>query len=307
MLSVYDVCHGPTERVANLVTEARTLLKTSTSVPEPSETSVDQEKLDEILREAQAVAAGLDIYVDRCTNVPDMNAQSTKVIEEIINGANTTDWGALYASGQTSYRLVGAMSSNLYETGLMSFLTSLLRPRRVLEIGMFTGTMTTVFATTKSVERVIALECEPYLESWCRPYWKKAGEGVNEKIEVRIGSAQVSLETMAQNNESPFDFIFLDADKDSYLTYFRQIIGHKLLSKNGIMVIDNVLFRSTAYLPFRIPFLNPPGVDQATVTRNNHLGKFLNELNLEISKSPEVEVLMLAVRDGLTLVKWKDV
>lgn len=91
----------------------------------------------------------------------------------------------------------------------MSFLCSSLRPRRVLEIGMFTGTMTTIFASADSVEKVVSLEAEGFLEGWCRPFWEKAGRGISEKIEVRIGFASQSLEKMAREGEEAFDLVRL--------------------------------------------------------------------------------------------------
>lgn len=118
-----------------------------------------------------------------------------------------------------------AMSSNLYEAGLVSFLCSLLRPKRVLEIGMFTGTGTTMFAASKSVQRVVTLENEAFLEAWCQPFWKKAGEGVYEKIDVRIGPAKDSLEKIADDHEEPFDMVrFLK--KKKRLTLLSHFLYH---------------------------------------------------------------------------------
>lgn len=141
------------------------------------------------------------------SNLPNPNDQSTKIVKEILDANEATDWDELYATGQTKFKLMSAMTSNSYEAGVYGFLIGLLRPRRVLEIGMFTGTVTTVFAAGSSVEKVVGLEAEPFLEGWCRPFWKRAGEGVNEKIEVRVGPAKDSLEKMASDGETPFDMV----------------------------------------------------------------------------------------------------
>lgn len=125
----------------------------------------------------------------------------------MLDANYTTDWAGLLASGQTKFILLPEMTSNLYEAGVFSFFCSLLRPRRVLEVGMFTGTSTVAFAAAKSVENVVALEIEPYLEAWCRPFWKKAGQGLNEKIDVRIGPAKDSLEKIIRDGEAPFDLV----------------------------------------------------------------------------------------------------
>lgn len=312
-IPVFEVCPNPSHRVSALLAQARKLLSDASST---STNGVNggaghdpesvKKALDSILADAQAVVDGQEDFVQRSSNVPDPKAQWTKILEEMLASTQSTDWGGLFASGQISYRLLPAMSSNNYEAGIITFLSGLLKPRRVLELGMFTGTITLTFAAAKSVERVVTLEVEPFLEGWCRPFWKRAGEGLDEKIDVRVGDARKTIDEMAANGEAPFDMILIDADKPSYLTYFRKIIEHKLLSKNGVMIIDNVLFAGTAYAPYPVPLINPPNIDQASVQRSNGYGVHLKELNSEICNHPEVEVMMLGVEDGLSLVKWKD-
>lgn len=70
-------------------------------------------------------------------------------------------------------------------------------------------------------------------------------------------------------------------------------------------MIDNSIFKATAYAPFPVPTLSPSGVDQGLVNHFNECGKVLYDFNLEIVKHPEVEVVMLPIRDGLSLVRWK--
>ncbi|KAG0142566.1 hypothetical protein CROQUDRAFT_673461 [Cronartium quercuum f. sp. fusiforme G11] len=302
-IPIFQVCHSPASRIAVMVTEARKALKDGSS---NSSSDASQSTVDRILSDAEAVATRQDDYLMKSSNLPDPKAPLTKILDEMLAATETTDWAGLYASGQTSYRLTAAMTSNRYEAGIMTFLSGLLQPRRILEVGMFTGTMTLAFAAGKSVERVVALEAEPFLEGWARPYWKRAGEGINEKIDVRVGFAKDSLEKMVQAGEAPFDLIFIDADKPSYPTYFRQIISNKLLSKKGILLIDNTHFAGTAYAPYTLPFLFPAGIDQESVKKSNGFGEVLVDFNAEVCAHPEVEVVMLPVEDGLTMVKWKD-
>ncbi|EGG11777.1 uncharacterized protein MELLADRAFT_59450 [Melampsora larici-populina 98AG31] len=205
---IYVVCDNPSRRVSVLLAEARKMLSDINKGGNGG-TGRDAESakksLESILIDAQAVVDDQDDFVQRSSNVPDPKAQWTKILNEMIAATQTTDWAGLYASGQISFKLVPVMSSNTYEAGILAFMTSLVKPRRILEIGTFTGTMALAFAAAKSVEKVVTLEVEPFLEGWCRPFWKRAGEGLNEKIDMRVGDARKVIDEMGQKGEAPFD------------------------------------------------------------------------------------------------------
>ncbi|KAH9822557.1 O-methyltransferase, partial [Melampsora americana] len=230
------------------------------------------------------------------------------ILKEMIHETHQTDWNELYETQQTQIKLMSEMSSNSYEHGLIQFICDLIKPKRVLEIGMFTGTMTLMFSLNKEIEKVVSLEFEPFLEKWCRSFWKKLDEE-NRKIEVRIGSAFESLEKMRSEGEEAFDMILIDADKSSYSKYFNQIINYKLLSKNGILLIDNTIYKATTYSPFNSNLIHDSlklNVQVESIEKINQTGEFLNELNQEILNHSEVDVVMLPIRDGLSLIKWKE-
>ncbi|KAH9822554.1 O-methyltransferase-domain-containing protein [Melampsora americana] len=309
---IFEVCSHHSDRISKLINVAKEMiLKEMGSIDENEGKSkeslkTDLSEINSVLDEAYLISNQLESYVQKCSNVPDPNSTSTKLIEKMIKGANETDWKTLHETGSTSSRLMPAMSSNLYEVGIYKFLIDIIQPKRVLEIGMFTGTITTLFGSIKSVEKVISLEYEAFLEDWCRKFWKDSEiEGLNGKIEIKIGAASDSIEKMVKDGEEPFDLILIDADKESYLTYFQQIIKHKLLSKCGVLLIDNVLFRGTSIEPFKVPSCISDSIDVGSLVNCNESGKSLNSLNLFISQHDEVEVIMLPIRDGLSLVKWK--
>lgn len=85
------------------------------------------------------------------------------------------------------------------------------------------------------------------------------------------------------------------------------IISNRLLSKTGILLIDNTHFAGTAWVPYPVPLLTPAGIDQESVKKSNGFGEALVKFNAEVCAHPEVEVVMLPVEDGLTMVKWKNV
>ena len=66
---------------------------------------------------------------------------------------------------------------------------------------------------------------------------------MNNKIDVRIGSATDALEKMSASEEEPFDLIFIDADKSGYMGYYEAIMKNGLLRKGGVMLVDNVLYK----------------------------------------------------------------
>lgn len=72
-----------------------------------------------------------------------------------------------------------------------------------------------------------------------------------------------------------------------------------------MIMIDNVLFKGGPYAPFPSPLLSPPDADQNVAEYINKMGKTLHDTNLEIAAHPDVEVVMLPIRDGISLVKWK--
>ncbi|MCO5613706.1 hypothetical protein L7F22_067984 [Adiantum nelumboides] len=104
---------------------------------------------------------------------------------------------------------------------------------------MFTGTTTLCVASSlPSDGKVVCLEIDQYFEDLARPYFEKAG--VSSKIDVKVGKA---LDFLQSYDGEPFDLIFIDADKTGYLGYFNAIFDRGLLSKSGVLLVDNVLYK----------------------------------------------------------------
>lgn len=111
-----------------------------------------------------------------------------------------------------------------------------IQAKRVLEIGMLVGSTTLALASVKSVEKVVALDIEPYLETVAKPYWDKAD--VSRKIQPIFGPALESLKLLAKEKQE-FDMIFIDANKDGYIAYHDTLLECGLLAKDGVMFVDN--------------------------------------------------------------------
>ncbi len=164
----------------------------------------------------------------------------------------------------------------------LTLLARVSRAGRVLEIGTFTGYSTLCLARGIPEDgRVLTLDVS---EAWTevgRRHWEKAG--VAHKIELRLGPALASLRNLPA--EPAFDLAFLDADKENYVAYYEEALPR--LRPNGLLVVDNVLWMGRV--------VDPAADDDNT----RHLRRF----NDHVAKDTRVECVMLAVADGVSLVR----
>jgi O-methyltransferase len=167
---------------------------------------------------------------------------------------------------------------------VMAFLVRLIGARRALEIGTFTGySALSVAAALPEDGQLIACDVSDEYTSVGRPFWKKAG--VAARIDLRLGPALRTLEALLARGESgKFDFAFIDADKPNYDGYYELCL--KLVRKHGLIAIDNVLWSGAVADP----------------TKTSADTQALRALNRKIQADARVEMCMLAIGDGLTLV-----
>lgn len=129
------------------------------------------------------------------------------------------------------------------EEGLfLQMLTRLSGGRRALEIGTLGGYSGTWIARGLAAGgQLITLELEPRHAQVAKEHFELAG--VADRVEIRLGSAREALRQM--DNDPPFDFIFIDADKSSYPDYFAWAIEHTRVG--GVIAIHN-MFRGGSLL-----------------------------------------------------------
>ena len=168
------------------------------------------------------------------------------------------------------------------EGAFLKLLTQIVRATHVLEIGMFTGYSALCFAEALPQEgTVTTCEIDETSAAVARRYFAMSPHG--QKITVRMGPA---LENMRVLN-SYYDLIFIDADKQNYLSYYRR--AKELLSPNGVIVVDNVLWDGDV-------LLNPPPDDRTAA---------IQELNRAVASDPDVSTALLTIRDGVLLIRRK--
>ena len=112
------------------------------------------------------------------------------------------------------------------------------RARRILEIGTLGGYSTIELARALPADgKLISLEIDPHHADVARNNVAKAGLG--DRVDIRTGPALDSLQAMIAANEAPFDFVFIDADKQNNPAYVRAALA---MSRPGTtIVVDNVI------------------------------------------------------------------
>ncbi len=166
----------------------------------------------------------------------------------------------------------------------MSVFTAASQPRFVVEIGTFTGySALTVALALRPGARMLCCDISTEWTDIAQHYWQQAG--VDDKIELVIGPA---LETLAaRNDDPPIDLAFIDADKTGYLDYYEMLLPK--LSDRGVILVDNTLWSGRTVAP---PSKND---DNDTIA--------LRRFNDHVVADPRTEVAMLAVGDGVTMIR----
>ncbi|WP_367280411.1 O-methyltransferase [Sulfuricaulis sp.] len=167
-----------------------------------------------------------------------------------------------------------------HEGALLAMLVRLSGARRILEIGTFTGYSALCMAEALPKNgKLISCELKPEHAKIARTFFKRSPHG--NKIRIRLGPA---LETLAALPASArFDFVFIDADKENYVNYYKAVLPH--LRPGGVIAADNVLWSGRVLAPKK-------KADRAVVKFNKH-----------VHRDPRVECVMLPVRDGVSLIR----
>jgi predicted O-methyltransferase YrrM len=157
---------------------------------------------------------------------------------------------------------------------VLAFVVRLKRPRRVLEIGTFTGWSSIVMAQALPPGgSIVTCDVDEETNAIARRYAEEAG--VADRIEYRLGPALQTLSSL----EGPFDLAFLDARKDEYAAYYEAVLP--LLADDGVLLADNTLYGMAEGHP-------------------------LAAFNRHVRDDPRVECVLLPIREGLTLVRKVD-
>lgn len=186
---------------------------------------------------------------------------------------------------ETANHVMGQMQISPEQGQLMALLIKLTNAQRALEVGVFTGySALAVALALPPTGRLVACDVSEDYTAIARPYWQKAG--VADKIDLRLAPAIDTLQQLINAGATDtFDFVFIDADKSNYDTYYEQAL--KLVRTGGLIAIDNVLWYGR--------------VADATVTDKRT--QKIRALNQKLFEDKRIDLSLLPVGDGLTLAR----
>ena len=171
------------------------------------------------------------------------------------------------------------MLSGSYQGRLLALLAKMIGPKKILEVGTYTGYATLCMAEGLTTDGSIdTIDHNEELADMQRRYFDQSPYG--SQIVQHLGEAKDVLKTLT----GPYDLVFLDADKENYPHYFDLIIDK--LKIGGILLSDNVLWSGKVL---------EKAADEATSA--------LQEYNHKINTDVRVESVVLPIRDGLTITR----
>lgn len=183
---------------------------------------------------------------------------------------------------ETHLRLVnGRMCSGHLQGSILTLLSRLMAPARILEIGTYTGYSAICLARgLASGGLLYTIEINDELEQFAARYFAEAG--LQDRIVQIVGDAE---EILPQLDER-FELVFIDADKRQYLSNYRAIFPR--ISMGGLIIADNTLWG---------------GKVLGKIQANDEQTVAIMAFNDFVKNDPRVEATILPVRDGMTLLR----
>lgn len=172
------------------------------------------------------------------------------------------------------------MLSGHLQGKLLEMISCMVRPRRILEIGTFTGYSALCLAKGLTTDgQLHTIELREADAATAKGYFDRSF--FRDQIILHIGHA---LEIVGELDE-PWDIVFIDADKENYCHYFDLVFP--FVKANGIILADNVLFHGQ--------------VLEETITGKN--AKAIQAFNEAIVRRTDIEKVLLPLRDGLYMIR----
>lgn len=176
------------------------------------------------------------------------------------------------------------MVSGHVQGKFLEMLTRMIAPRRVLEIGTFTGYATLCFAAGMPEDGVIdTIEIEDELEGIQSEFFARSPHG--HKIRRHTGSALEVVPTLGEC----YDLVFIDGNKREYPDYYRMLLDGGLLHSGSYILADNILW----YGKVVEENIKPSDVQTLGIV----------EFNKMVHDDPRVESVIVPIRDGINLIR----
>ena len=172
------------------------------------------------------------------------------------------------------------MLSGHIQGRFLSIITKLIKPKKILEIGTYTGYSAICMAEGLIEKGIIhTIDINEELVSIQNKYFAKSK--CNNSIIQHVGDARSIIKSI---NEK-FDLVFLDADKENYIEYYELVI--EKVKKGGLIIADNVLWTGKVVGPKK---------------DDDELTQYLIDFNKMINEDDRVENIILPLRDGLNII-----
>lgn len=172
------------------------------------------------------------------------------------------------------------MLSGHIQGRFLSIITKLIKPKKILEIGTYTGYSAICMAEGLIEKGIIhTIDINEELVSIQNKYFAKSK--CNNSIIQHVGDARNIIKSI---NEK-FDLVFLDADKENYIEYYELVI--EKVKKGGLIIADNVLWTGKVVEPEK---------------DDDELTQYLIDFNKMINEDDRVENIILPLRDGLNII-----
>lgn len=173
------------------------------------------------------------------------------------------------------------MLSGHLQGRVLSLIGKMIQPKRILELGTFTGYSALCLAESLSDDGLLhTIEYDDELEDFILENFEKSP--LKDKIKLHIGDAKEIIHQL----DDVFDLVFIDADKREYLTYYEAVLPK--LRKGGFILADNTLW---------------DGKVLTEVKQNDEQTLSVMKFNDFVAQDERVEKVILPLRDGLTLIR----
>ena len=209
-----------------------------------------------------------------------MNFIDGKLLNYCINHSSKESEILKELNRQTHIRTLNPrMICGKHQGRFLSIISKIIRPKKILEIGTFTGYSTLCLAEgLEKGGRIDTIDNNYELKKIQNYFFNLS------KLEDQINQFTCDAIEILPKLKDKYDLIYLDADKKNYLNYLNLIVP--LLSKKGILISDNVLWSGKVI----------------SVNNNNDLEtEVLKKFNKKLSNHKNLETVLLPVRDGISL------
>lgn len=175
------------------------------------------------------------------------------------------------------------MLSGHFQGRVLSMLSHMIQPKRILEIGTYTGYSALCLAEGLTADgKLITIDVNEELEEMVSEFIDKAG--MSHQVENKVGDAMEIIPTL----DEMFDIVFIDADKRNYINYYNLVFDK--VRPGGYIIADNVLWSGKVLEDYE-------KLDKST--------RIIMDYNRLIHEDDRVQEVLLPLRDGLMIARKK--